>query len=50
MTDKNLADVENVEIDALSDEDLEDVAGGGCTCSISSSGCSNKPNAQIESV
>lgn len=51
MSEKNreeLANVEDVEIDALTDEDLEDVAGGlardaddDCTCAISSSNCSN---------
>lgn len=47
MSDKNhdeLAQIEDVDIEALTDDDLEDVAGGGCTCVAGSSGCSNGLN------
>jgi hypothetical protein len=39
--DKNLSQIDNVEIDALSDEDLEDAAGGCISNSCSSKDCSN---------
>lgn len=38
---RKMAEIADVDVEALSDEDLEDVAGGGCTCGISSSDCSN---------
>lgn len=40
--EKDLAQIDDLEIEALSDEDLEDVAGGGCEQnSCSTSDCSN---------
>ena len=47
-----MANIDDVEIDALTDDDLEDVAGGlaGCTCGGDSSNCSNaaeKPKEQF---
>jgi hypothetical protein len=43
MDEKDLNGVDNVEIEPLSDEDLEEVAGGGIcgSNSCSGSGCSN---------
>jgi hypothetical protein len=38
---KNLSQVDNVEIEALSDEDLEDASGGCVAASCSGSNCSN---------
>ena len=37
---QDLSEVDNVEIEPLSDEDLEGVAGGCDTCSCSCSNCS----------
>jgi hypothetical protein len=41
MDEKDLNGVDNIEIEPLSDEDLESVAGGCDTNSCSGSSCSN---------
>jgi hypothetical protein len=42
MEEKDLNGVDNIEVEPLSDEDLESVAGGICSSnSCSGSGCSN---------
>jgi len=45
MSDNDLTNLDNIEIEPLSDEDLDTVA-GGTVCpsnSCSTSGCSNQP-------
>ena len=43
MSEKDLVEIDDLEVDALSDEDLESVAGGlaagSCSCCQSDSGC-----------
>jgi hypothetical protein len=41
MSEQDLNSIDNVEIEPLSDEDLEEVAGGCISNSCSDSGCSN---------
>jgi len=41
MDEKDLNSIDNIEVEPLSDEDLESVAGGCDSNSCSTSGCSN---------
>jgi len=41
MEEKDLNSIDNIEVEPLTDDDLESVAGGCDTNSCSTSGCSN---------
>lgn len=48
MSEKDLANVDDLEIDALSDEDLEDVAGGAdCSCTYTTGSCSSSEKEEV---
>jgi hypothetical protein len=49
MSEQDLNSVDNVEIEPLSDEDLDSVAGGCVSNSCSSSGCSNGVAQELDS-
>lgn len=50
MSEKDLADVNDLKIDPLSDEDLDEVAGGAssCCCTTGGSNCSNSTDPALE--
>jgi len=52
MDENTSAEIESLEVDPLSDEDLESVAGGAETCSAcgSNSQCSNPPKPGFDEV